>query len=381
MWVSACANRAGAEAAWDTVLQHTQSAFEILRQALQFMGDGGASDEHIHGAVRILTSILRIQLVSTAFAGLEDCQAHLSASIALFRLLIEAAGDQTDPVGVFDHVIRRLGPETSICATVVVPSCEQAAFRFSAGVVLADDIIASTALREEPRLYHLHESLLQCEDPRVNLAEVVGCHTWVLPLIADIAALDVWKKRRREAATLDMMEVVHRAETIKHAVNAGLDSLQHAESSQSAAKTPFGLLTTGDERQIAALEADKLVVTRIWAEATLLYLFVAVSGWQVANGEVCSRVERLLELVEYLRPAPAALRAIVWPLCVGGCLADITREARYEELLEPLSAFGTVKRALQTMRRIWSCRDVPGDAAQRDLAMCFSSQGEFVLLV
>ncbi|KAH6676215.1 hypothetical protein B0J14DRAFT_350612 [Halenospora varia] len=74
---------------------------------------------------------------------------------------------------------------------------------------------------------------------------------------------------------------------------------------------------------------------------------------------------------------------MVWPFCVAGCLAEPAQEAhirRMVEVLQPPSVFGTVRKALEIMENVWRNRDT-GDAASRDLATCFRSQGGLVLLV
>jgi hypothetical protein len=74
---------------------------------------------------------------------------------------------------------------------------------------------------------------------------------------------------------------------------------------------------------------------------------------------------------------------MVWPFCVAGCLAEPAQEAhlrRMVEALQPPSIFSTVRKALEIMENVWINRDT-GDAANRDLAGCFRSQGDLVLLV
>jgi hypothetical protein len=50
------------------------------------------------------------------------------------------------------------------------------------------------------------------------------------------------------------------------------------------------------------------------------------------------------------------------------------------EALQPPSVFGTVHKAFEIMEEVWRNREA-GDVASRDLAMCFRSQGDLVLLV
>lgn len=48
------------DVAWETVLKQTREAFEVLRESLQVIG-GSDIAEHLHGAVRILASIMQVQ--------------------------------------------------------------------------------------------------------------------------------------------------------------------------------------------------------------------------------------------------------------------------------------------------------------------------------
>jgi len=50
------------------------------------------------------------------------------------------------------------------------------------------------------------------------------------------------------------------------------------------------------------------------------------------------------------------------------------------EALQPPSVFGTVHKALEIMENVWHNRDA-GGTASHDLATCFKSQGDLVLLV
>jgi hypothetical protein len=98
---------------------------------------------------------------------------------------------------------------------------------------------------------------------------------------------------------------------------------------------------------------------------------------------VCYHVGRIVELLTRQISPPALLRTMVWPFCVAGCLAEPAQEAHLRgmvEALQPPSVFGTVRKALEIMENVWRNRDA-GDAASRDLATCFRSQGDLVLLV
>ncbi|KAK9234739.1 fungal-specific transcription factor domain-containing protein [Lipomyces kononenkoae] len=381
---------ANRDVVWETVLTQTRDAFEVLRQALEVI-DGSGITEHLHGAVRIMAGIMQVQRFEIAVLNFNNCQAHLNAALALFRQLLDSPGavEPTAPSSSFNAVISRLGPSSCVLPApcVQVPSAEQAAFRFSSALLIFDDIIASTVLQEQPRLYDYHRSLLgniDRTDPPINLEAALGCQNWALLQIGEIAVLDAWKQRRKRAGNLDVMELVHRATAIKDSLESHLTRLETDPVINS--KAGSSMLDTFMEdycQQSKTPASQSSLVTRVWAHAALVYLFVVVSGWQPASVDVRYHVGRIVELLTRQISPPALLRTTVWPFCVAGCLAEPAQEAHLRgmvEALQPPSVFGTVRKALEIMENVWRNRD-SGDAASRDLATCFRSEGDLVLLV
>ncbi|KAK9244391.1 fungal-specific transcription factor domain-containing protein [Lipomyces tetrasporus] len=375
---------------WETVLAQTRDAFVVLRQSLQVI-DGSGVTEHLHGAVRIMASIMQVQRFEIAVLSFNNCQAHLNAALALFRQLLDSPGavEPAGPSSSFNAVISRLGPSSWILPAqrVQVPSAEQAAFVFSSTLLILDDIIASTVLQEQPRLYEYHRSLLSNidgTDPPIDLEAAVGCQNWALLQISEIAVLDAWKQRSKRAGNLDVMELVHRATAIKDSLEAHLTRLETDPVIIPKEGTSLLDVFTADYGQQSKTPASQSsLVTLVWAHAALVYLFVVVSGWQPASVDVRYHVGRIIELLARQISPPALLRTMVWPFCVAGCLAEPTQEAHLRgmvEALQPPSVFGTVRKALEIMENVWRNRDA-GDAASHDLATCFRSQGDLVLLV
>ncbi|KAN0099329.1 Fungal specific transcription factor domain containing protein [Hyaloscypha variabilis] len=384
------AGAANRDACWTRVLTETRDAFGVLRQALQII-EGSSITEHRHGAVRILASIIQVQRFEITISSFENCQAHLTGALALFKQLLDTsdAAKPPCPSSRFEAVISKLGPSPIPLSApnLQIPSAEQAAFRFSSALLILDDIIASTVLQEEPRLYEYHRSFLEYDDgtgPVINLEAVVGCQNWVWLLIGEIAVLDAWKKRCQRAANLDVMELVRLASAIKSSLEARLAQLE-ADPAIVPRKN-YGLLDvlTPEYRWQSQLpDSQSSFVTRVWAHAAALYLFVVVSGWQPASVDVRYHVARIIELLTVQISPPALLRTMVWPFCVAGCLAEPAQEACLRgmvEVLQPPSVFGTVRKALEIMENVWRNRD-SGETAYQDLATCFGSQGDLVLLV
>ena len=366
----------------------TGNAFKVLRQALQVI-DGSDIIEHLHGAVRILASILQVQRFEIAVSSFENCLAHLNAALALFRQLLESPG-AIEPVGSlnFNAVISRLAPSWDLPTQCLqIPSAEQAAFRFSSSLLIFDDIIASTVLQKQPGLYEYHCSLLGDFDstgPLIDLEATMGCQNWVLLQIGEIAMLDAWKQRCKRAGNLDVMELVHRATAIKDSLKAHLTRLEtDPVTVPKEGSGLLGIFAADYYQQSEENGSQSSLVTRVWAHAALIYLFIVISGWQPSSADVRHQVGYILELLTHRISRPALLRTMVWPFCVAGCVAEPAQEARFRtmvESLQPPSVFGTVRKALEIMEDVWRKRNAE-DAATRDLAMCFRSQGDLVLLV
>jgi hypothetical protein len=375
---------------WETVLEQTRDAFEVLRLSLQVISDAGVT-EHLHGTVRILASIMQVQRFEVAVLSFNNCQAHLNAALALFNQLLESVG-ATEPIcpsSSFNAVLNRLNPTTSSLPVEVIqfPIAEQAAFRFSSALLILDDIIAATILQEQPRLYSYHRSLLYTptnSEAVINLEVTVGCQNWVLLCIGEIATLDAWKQQSHRAGSLDVMELVRRATAIKaevkeHTLQLEIDPI----NTSGEAASLLDIFSSDFGQQAKTPASQTTLVTHVWAHAALLYLFVVVSGWQPASSDVRYHVGKILELLTQQIVPPALLRSMVWPFCVAGCLAAPEQEAHLRgmvQALQPPSVFGTVRKALEIMENVWLKRGA-GDAGIRDLATCFRSQGDLVLLV
>ncbi|KAI4858564.1 fungal-specific transcription factor domain-containing protein [Hypoxylon rubiginosum] len=378
------------DAVWETVLTQTRNAFGVLRQALQVI-DGSGVTEHIHGAVRIMASIMQVQRFEIAISSFNNCQAHLNAALALFKQLLDVPGviELGESVSRFNAIIGLLGPSAWVLPSqcIQVPSAEQAAFRFSSTLLIFDDIIASTVLQEQPRLYEYHRNLLggiNGTEPPIDLEAAIGCQNWALLQISEISTLDAWKQQCKRDGSLNVMELVRRATAIKDLLEAHLTRLEAEPTVIREQNTGTLDAFMADFTQQSETLANLCpMVTRVWAHAALVYLFVVVSGWQPASADVRYHVSQIMELLTRQISPPSLLRTMVWPFCVAGCLAEPAQEVHLRglvEALKPSSVFGTVHKALEIMENVWRKRDF-GDVTSRDLATCFRSQGDLVLLV
>lgn len=360
------------DSTWESVLKQAESTFYTLRESLRMIENLNFR-ENLGCAVRVIASILQVHRFEIAILSFENWQSHLSAVVELFDQLINGVSD-------FNAIMDRLGPPAVLALqNAHLPTAEQAAFRFSSALVIFDDVIASTVLQTQPRLFKHHSSLLCCanEDGElpVNMEAVFGIQNWVMLLIGEIAALDAWKLECKRARNFDVLALAYRATIIKESLTVELTKLEHSQVSDRVGSlntfTPSSLDTT-----------HRSLTTRIWAHAALLYLSIVTSGWQPTNDDVRYHVSRVIALSYQVCP-PALLRTIVWPLCVAGCLAEPDQEVAFRKMLrglEPLKLFGKIQKALEIMEEVWDSRS-KRDIATRDFATFFRISENLVLLV
>lgn len=378
------------QAVWETVMKHTGDAFAMLRHALQVRLETPLLPTP-HCSVRLIAAIIQLQRFEIATLSFQNCQQHLNAALDLLQRLLNShfAVNEANPKARFNALVSALRPGEweSTSQTLQTSSAEQAAFRFSTALLVVDDIVASTTLQETPRLYEYHEGILgdaSIDADALNLETIVGCQNIVIIELGKVAALDAWKQQRKRAGNLDVMELAHRAVSIRDSLQEHLRRLTTCPFTIAEPTRAMMDLFTADylERSLRSV-SQVSVITRAWAHASMIYLLIAVSGWQPASPDVRFHVDAVLDLLSRQLSPPGLLRTVVWPLCVAGCLATPGDEARIREMvgvLRPSGMFGTVHKALKIMEGVWATRD-SADLANRDIASCLRSQGELTLLV
>jgi C6 transcription factor Pro1 len=388
--------------AWEKLLKQIHCTFRFLQQELgdlTTMAEPQVDHHYLARIVHLLGSVLLLQRFETMVKSYENCQAHLSAAVELFRRLLAAAEPTGGKASLctaarFESMVRRLRfrppPRPTGFQRHQAPSSEQMAFRFFAALLLVDDIVASTALEQEPVLYEFHDGILgsdqwpasEGEDRAlVRLDAMMGCHNWAMVAVGKISALDAWKKRQRRAGDLDVMDLALRAASIKSLLMA---NLRRAESEPhrvpDTSDVPMNLFIPFKDESSAAT-TQSLLATRIWAHAAAIYLAVVVSGWQPNSFEIRHHVASIISLLSQRKLSTAVLRTVAWPYCIAGCLADATQEASLRGVvqdLRPPGLLGPLLKGLEIMESVWRKRDVLDSAW--DVAACFRSPGHLILL-
>ena len=363
---------------WDAVLAQTKEVFGMLRHAIETMSRSSVQ-AHLHGAVRIFTSIMQMQRFEISLMSFENCRAHLDAALGLFyEILASGEGQPVTSSSKFLAACDALG-SPSVLLDAQLPNLEQAAFRLFTALLLLDDIIASTILKEPPRLYGYHKSLLGQSDDSGNgllrLENVVGCPNWVLLEMGKTVALNAWKHRCQQAGSLDVLELARHAAAIRDSLQTQISKLEATSSNQGTGSVfeIFHTTINGTQRRMVA---------RVWAHAALVHLLVVASGWQPANPDIRRHVYQVIELLHQLSP-PSSLRALVWPFYIAGCLADDAHKQQFRILAEapqPRSVYGTVTKALKIIERVWKDQEGQHDS-QHDLCAFLRSQEDLILLV
>ncbi|KAI0126852.1 fungal-specific transcription factor domain-containing protein [Xylariales sp. AK1849] len=375
-------------------LDELQIQQELALKALQRnMGSlnarGVAGD--FHESVQCLESISQLLMFEVLSGNTENWHVHLDAASVLFEQIIETyATDVTQP---WCSILTGMNPKS---IAIKLPTgghpwaSGQASFRFFTVNLLWTDVIASTALERAPRLQNLYPELIEGVDPTLCVEDFIGCHNWVMSVIAQIATLDAWKKEMRSSGALSVVELVKRASCIEARLRAGIESLDlvpmdvlHDPSArapdESYAGSGFTIASDIGKLHRTSVHAFH---TKVWASSALSYLSVVVSGFQLALPDIRTHVEATMDLFRMM-PSPLCLRTFVWPFVVTGCLSLPSQEGFFRDLVSnmgPLQVFGSVKEALQIMTTVWEHR-VCIDADLWDISSCLNVLGHRSLML
>ncbi|KAF2501482.1 hypothetical protein BU16DRAFT_546697 [Lophium mytilinum] len=374
---------------WKEVEQQTNKCFDSLRTdilALDLNSKGAPATKLER--VEILGSVVQVLIFESALGKSAPWNSHLPPAFALFGEIMACSDPSYQGQGQskLAAVLLEIGQPlwTKPGRDNYIWSPDQAGFRFCAGLLIFIDVVASTAVQESPRLISYYPDILARIDDgtsvvsgaEIRLSTIVGCRNWVVTTIAEISALNSWKRERTEATSLSVVELVNRASVIGNSLKDNILEI-HINSTASLPshpnyRVPF---STGPN------PSDSSIPTLIWAHAAQLYLTLVVSGWQSSNPEVRTDVAQIIEL---LHTVPSyQLRALAWPLCVAGCLALESEESSFTALYSNLGKVytaGALDDARQIMEKVWRIRPHL-NATTWNLASCFSILGSPILLV
>lgn len=374
---------------WDQVLKQADLSFSTVHRDLA-EATGRPAQATLQEKVRLMESIIQLLIFETFLGRSVYWQAHLTPALALFEeMLKQHAQPPSDKPAMlcllealawepgFDHIFGRL-----------IWNPDQAGFRFFTAVLVFVDIVASTSLERAPQLGPSHSGLLGELKPNevdvpIDLAAFLGCQNWPLLAVGEIAALDAWKKEMKRDGSLSMPDLVDRARQISQNLARGLERLDQGTTSHAADSHGFIQLQPHYSLVTASTANSSLVATRVWAHAARIYLTVVTSGWQTSNAELRRSVAEVLALLQSVE-SPAQMRALAWPICVSGCLAEAgEQQERFQSTIADIGdqqTLNALREAREIMEAVWRNRDSL-DRETWDLAACFRVLGSPALLV
>ena len=201
-----------------------------------------------------------------------------------------------------------------------------------------------------------HVSLLDNFQP-VN-APSFGCQSWVIIAISQANQLRRWKALMIGQGSLSITALVSRASQLQTFV---------------AAQLPDPTLGSYDANDI---------ITYLYAQATMIYLHVLVSGPHPDIPEIRQVVETCMPQIENALLL-GATPWLAWALCIIGCMAGKEARAAIESLLEQMHNACAVTsgyaKALATVRECWRLRDA--DCGPAYWASAMRSLGNVSLLI
>lgn len=221
------------------VIMQTREAFNVLRLSLQVIDSTLIHEDHLHGAVRALTSIVHIQRFEIAASNFDHCKIHLDGATALFQQILDSEPQHIETKRKFNSIISRLGSVAPVRSNLGhhIPSAERSAFCFSTAMLVFDNVIAGTVLQRPLRL---HAQALDADCDRVE------------GLISPVEGLADNNPRIYDSFTAQYKHI--------HAL-------------------------TPDQRRSAA---------EIWTRSARIYLSVVVSGWQPMDLAMQAHVDHIL---------------------------------------------------------------------------------------
>ncbi|GAW11586.1 hypothetical protein ANO14919_009330 [Xylariales sp. No.14919] len=384
---------------WAELQTHQEIAIKALQEDVKALNECGVANA-FRECISCIQSVIQLLEFEVAMGDTANWQVHHEVAVVMFDQLITHHASTTDrdgtPTTAWASILDRIGfpfRRIPLGGGRHILTSDQSAFKFYTAYLLWIDIIAATAHGEAPRLRKYHAELLQGDTPGIHLGDYVGCQSWAMLEIAEAAKLAAWKREQQSNGSLSMVELVRQTCAIETRLRQKMETLEGFPVDRASniydpsayhPVTPY----SGFHEMLAASGGQKVLAvglhTRIWAQAAVTCLHVIASGLQPSLPEIQASVQATIELFRAL-PSPLALRTLIWPFAVTGCLALQEQESFFIELVNNIGAmqvFGTVKEALSIMQFVWGHRDSCCiDPQMWDMATCFSLLGHCSLMV
>ncbi|KAK2604028.1 hypothetical protein N8I77_006989 [Diaporthe amygdali] len=189
----------------------------------------------------------------------------------------------------------------------------------------------------------------------LDTANLMGCQSWILAVIGDIASLKQWKDENRSKGSLSVRELASRAHEMEVHLEKGIERI---------------------DATTEAMDSNPQVrwVSRVFALAALVLLHVVVSGPIPTLPEIEDAVARGITAIQ---SGPCSSRGLVWAICVIGSMSSGGAQSFFEDLLTGLvrdsGRFGNSAAVLKILRKCWSKQktsSIDCAAAMSELNMC-----------
>ncbi|KAL6903242.1 fungal-specific transcription factor domain-containing protein [Trichoderma evansii] len=363
------------------LITHIDNAISSIRKGIQDL-HASSIPISVFGKAHLLEGVVQLLVFDTNIARTTEWSAHVTAAVSLLKEILELPeprGEIADLTSVF-AMMQRPGWSTETPSHRMW-NTDQSAFRFHVAFIIFADIISATTLGDVPKLREYYARLIK---PRakaahpsqvLELGDFVGCQSWILLLIADIAALINGKN----SGHVLQEDLLFESNKIAADLRNGITSL-NAKMQQPMTSPVLVQAYVHPETLLQSI--DDISISLIWAHAAVLYLFTATSGWQEQDQGAQENVSSALRLLQQVQ-SPAILRSLSWPFFIVGCLATRSQEAEFRQIaskMGSLSAFGTVHEALKIMEKVWSIRGEK-DEETWDFTVCFGIMESMPLLI
>jgi hypothetical protein len=250
------------------------------------------------------------------------------------------------------------------------------AMEFFTGVTAWYDILscASTGLKPFTNPEWFDEDVF----PHIRFDKLMGCENWVVRLIWEIATFAEWKTRLEAGGSVSMWEIVRRGSDIKRQLETGLLT----SSGDASGITSMEVMTANSEDSSQFLVRE---ITRIFANAALVYLEVVIFGPHPNLPEIRQGVSKTMAALDKLREKDL-VRNLLWPVCIAGCMATVEYESYWRNLLSGVSqdqwSFGRPRNVLKIIEECWLLRKCePGAVVAVDWMTAMRNLDMRVLLV
>jgi C6 transcription factor Pro1 len=251
------------------------------------------------------------------------------------------------------------------------------AVEFFTGVITWYDVLSCVSTGQKP--FSNFGDVDEDAFSPIQFDKLMGCESWLVHLIGEIATLSDWKRRMEATGTLSTWELVRRVTDIEMRLETGLINSSRLENGSTTMDVPSSKISSNSSESLIQK------ITRIFAGGALVYLQVIVSGPYPALPEIQQGVSRTMAALNAL-PDKELLRNLLWPVCIAGCMAKEENESYWRDLISNVSqdrwSFGYPSKVLRIMEECWQLRKrQPGTVLAVDWMMAMNNLDMKVLLV